>query len=63
MMSGILNRRGFSGATGTNRAKGFPPFVISNGSPCSIHAAARGNGFRKSLTVAVLIERQCCLTH
>src|ERR1017187_1206637 len=62
MMSGILNRRGLSGATGTRRAKGLPALVISTGSPSSIHAATRGKRFRRSLTVAVFIVRLMCLT-
>src|ERR1017187_3038079 len=62
MMSGILNRRGLSGATGTRRAKGLPALVISTDSPSSIHAATRGKRFRKSLTVAVFIVRLMCLT-
>src|ERR1039458_1615456 len=62
MMSGILNRRGFSGTAGTRRANGLPALVISTGSPSLIHAATRGNRFRKSLTVAVFIVRLMCLT-
>jgi hypothetical protein len=36
--------------------------VISTGSPSAIHAATRGKRFRKSLTVAVFIARQICIT-
>src|SRR5437899_207597 len=62
MMSGILNRRGFSGVAGTSRAKTFPALVISTDSPWTIQAATRGKRFRKSLTVAVFIVRLNCLT-
>src|SRR5258706_16045640 len=62
MMSGILNFRGFAGVAGDKWANTFPDLVISTDSPCSIQAATRGNRFRKSLTVAVLVVRQACLT-
>jgi hypothetical protein len=61
-MSGILNRRGFCGTAGNNRAKGFPLLVISTGSPSAIHEATRAKRFRKSLTVAVFIVIQMCIT-
>ena len=62
MISGILNRRGFSGTAGKRRANGFPLLVISTGSPSTSHEATRGKRFRKSLTVAVFIVIQMCIT-
>jgi hypothetical protein len=47
---------------GTSRAKSFPLLVISTGSPSAIHAATREKWFRKSLTVAVFIVIQICIT-
>src|ERR1035437_366539 len=61
MMSGLTSLGVLAG--GTRRANNFPALVISTGSPSAIHAATRGKRFRKSLTVAVFIVRQICITY
>src|SRR5882724_10917039 len=62
MMSGLTSLGVLTRAGGTRRANNFPDLVISTGSPSAIHAATRGKLFRKSLTVAVFMVRQICIT-